>query len=286
MRLIVFFALSCLLTGCDDKEPYFLDRGTAAKAIEQAGMFRRLTEVEFTTGRQTLGNSVGATTALESGDGGNDCQQDDPAGLYTSAPCRPRGPRPNRPVLESDRDETVRALWQPVHPDGSVGKKNTPPCVPLEEETCYFNWVAPKWEPLLADFEKQHVLTKVRVTTPTRNCPPQNHWGQEWKCRPGQISYEMDSYEYHVKIGKLVVAVTGILKEGNHAKVEFFWEYRDINQLGELLNISEMQRATRTLHPFTGEASFSDYDDGWRITSIQLHGWLYGPEAKSVRLEQ
>jgi hypothetical protein len=52
-------------------------------------------------------------------------------------------------------------------------------------------------------------------------------------------------------------AITGIIKQGKLADVEFNWKWVPLNEIGAALYSGELQYKSTT--------SFRDYDDGWRL---------------------
>jgi hypothetical protein len=54
-----------------------------------------------------------------------------------------------------------------------------------------------------------------------------------------------------------LVAITGIIKQGKLADVEFNWKWVPLNEIGAALYSGELQYKSTT--------SFRDYDDGWRL---------------------
>jgi hypothetical protein len=54
-----------------------------------------------------------------------------------------------------------------------------------------------------------------------------------------------------------LVAITGIIKQGKLADVEFKWKWVPLNEVGAALDSGELQYKSTT--------SFRDYDDGWRL---------------------
>ena len=54
-----------------------------------------------------------------------------------------------------------------------------------------------------------------------------------------------------------LVAITGIIKQGKLADVEFNWKWVPLNEIGAALYSVELQYRSTT--------SFRDYDDGWRL---------------------
>jgi hypothetical protein len=54
-----------------------------------------------------------------------------------------------------------------------------------------------------------------------------------------------------------LVAITGIIKQGKLADVEFNWKWVPLNEIGATLYTGELQYKSTT--------SFRDYDDGWRL---------------------
>lgn len=56
-----------------------------------------------------------------------------------------------------------------------------------------------------------------------------------------------------------LVAITGILKQGKLADVEFTWKWVPLNEVGAALYSGDLQYKSTT--------SFRDYDDGWRLVN-------------------
>jgi hypothetical protein len=54
-----------------------------------------------------------------------------------------------------------------------------------------------------------------------------------------------------------LVAITGIIKQGKLADVEFNWKWVPLNEVGAALYWGELRYKSTT--------SFRDYDDGWRL---------------------
>ena len=54
-----------------------------------------------------------------------------------------------------------------------------------------------------------------------------------------------------------LVAITGIIKQGKLADVEFNWKWVPLNEVGASLYLSELRYKSTT--------SFRNYDDGWRL---------------------
>ena len=54
-----------------------------------------------------------------------------------------------------------------------------------------------------------------------------------------------------------LVAITGIIKQGKLADVEFNWKWVPLNEVGAAFYSGELQYRSTT--------SFRDYDDGWRL---------------------
>lgn len=106
------------------------------------------------------------------------------------------------------------------------------------------------------------------------------------KCQPKQVQPSVGRYE--LKLGDPQVRVTGIFKTGNVARVDFLWNFDGLNPIGKDLAMIEIQaenesndnHATQFDKSFApywrGTAGFSRYDDGWRITSLEL-SWTLGP---------
>src|SRR3981081_4146370 len=56
-----------------------------------------------------------------------------------------------------------------------------------------------------------------------------------------------------------LVAITGIIKQGKLADVEFKWKWVPLNEVGAAFYSGELQYRSTT--------SFRDYDDGWRLVA-------------------
>ena len=101
---------------------------------------------------------------------------------------------------------------------------------------------------------------------------------------------------YELTLGKPIVEVTGIRKQGSRALVDFRWHFESLNEVGRSLPRVQTAREQQTsderltageksLAPFwTGLAEFASYDDGWRVEKIEFRSgklsdfrWEYGP---------
>jgi hypothetical protein len=60
-----------------------------------------------------------------------------------------------------------------------------------------------------------------------------------------------------------LVEVTGIVKQGNTADVEFIWKWIPLNEIGAALYSSDLR--SRSL------VAFRDFDDGWRVAQTTAH---------------
>jgi hypothetical protein len=60
-----------------------------------------------------------------------------------------------------------------------------------------------------------------------------------------------------------LVAITGIVKQGNVADVEFTWRWIPLNEVGAVLYHGDAH--------YRSTASFRDYDDGWRLIEGAPH---------------
>jgi hypothetical protein len=102
--------------------------------------------------------------------------------------------------------------------------------------------------------------------------------------------------EYELRLGKAVVEVTGIRKNGDQAIVDFKWHFTSINEVGLMLPRIKITRQyemldehltaeEKSIAPFwVGVGHLTKYDDGWRVASIDLgssliepQDWAYGP---------
>ena len=59
-----------------------------------------------------------------------------------------------------------------------------------------------------------------------------------------------------------LVAITGIIKQGKLADVEFNWKWLPLNEVGAAFYSGELQYRSTT--------SFRDYDDGWRLVASSV----------------
>jgi hypothetical protein len=108
-------------------------------------------------------------------------------------------------------------------------------------------------------------------------------------CKPHEVTKTTGAYE--LSLGKPVVNVTGIRKDGDQAHVDFTWHFESLTKLGHMLPrvqaLNEMEQNDGHLSPsqradapfWTGVAEFTKYDDGWRLVTLNLEtgGWNYGP---------
>jgi hypothetical protein len=97
-------------------------------------------------------------------------------------------------------------------------------------------------------------------------------------------------------LGKAKVKVSGIRKEGDQAFVDFDWHFESLNNFGRTLPDVQVvrerelddQRTTteeKRMAPFwAGSAELAKYDDGWRVTTVNLSpshyvwgNWEYFP---------
>jgi len=60
-----------------------------------------------------------------------------------------------------------------------------------------------------------------------------------------------------------LVAITGIIKQGKLADVEFNWKWVPLNEVGAAFYSGDLQYRSTT--------SFRDYDDGWRLVASPVH---------------
>ncbi|MFZ0419916.1 MAG: hypothetical protein WAM04_17585 [Candidatus Sulfotelmatobacter sp.] len=60
-----------------------------------------------------------------------------------------------------------------------------------------------------------------------------------------------------------LVAITGIVKQGNAADVEFTWRWVPLNEVGAVLYSGDVH--------YQSTASFRCYDDGWRLVERVSH---------------
>jgi hypothetical protein len=60
-----------------------------------------------------------------------------------------------------------------------------------------------------------------------------------------------------------LVAITGIIKQGKLADVEFNWKWVPLNEVGAAFYSSDLAYKSTT--------SFRDYDDGWRLVASPVH---------------
>jgi hypothetical protein len=112
-------------------------------------------------------------------------------------------------------------------------------------------------------------------------------------CKTREVASTTGAYE--VSLGKTVVEVTGIQKNGSQAVVYFRWHFESINEIGQALPRVQIAREQemgdphltseeKAIAPFwTGSAEFSNYDDGWRIANMKFSAepwdeWAYGPD--------
>jgi hypothetical protein len=79
---------------------------------------------------------------------------------------------------------------------------------------------------------------------------------------------------YEMAIGNPEVTVTGILKDGVHATVEFTWSQGNPNtEVG-----INLQRLPHFWDALEGKAHMVKYDSGWRISDIELDkAWIFAP---------
>lgn len=60
-----------------------------------------------------------------------------------------------------------------------------------------------------------------------------------------------------------LVAITGIIKQGKLADVEFNWKWVPLNEVGAAFYSGDL--------PYKSTTSFRDYDDGWRLVASPVH---------------
>jgi hypothetical protein len=60
-----------------------------------------------------------------------------------------------------------------------------------------------------------------------------------------------------------LVAITGIIKQGKLADVEFNWKWVPLNEVGAAFYSADL--------PYKSTTSFRDYDDGWRLVASPVH---------------
>jgi hypothetical protein len=60
-----------------------------------------------------------------------------------------------------------------------------------------------------------------------------------------------------------LIAITGIVKQGNLADVEFTWRWIPLNEVGAVMYSSDIR--------YRSTASFRSYDDGWRVVEAAAH---------------
>jgi len=60
-----------------------------------------------------------------------------------------------------------------------------------------------------------------------------------------------------------LVAITGIIKQGKLADVEFNWKWVPLNEVGAAFYSGDLAYKSTT--------SFRDYDDGWRLVASPVH---------------
>lgn len=114
-------------------------------------------------------------------------------------------------------------------------------------------------------------------------------------CKAREVKEITGAYE--LSLGKAVVEVTGIKKEGNRASADFEWHFESLNKVGQALPritvTKQLQIADarttpqeKLIAPFwLGSAELTKYDDGWRVMTVNLSSskfpwgsWDYGPE--------
>jgi hypothetical protein len=79
---------------------------------------------------------------------------------------------------------------------------------------------------------------------------------------------------YEMAIGNPGVTVTGIVKDGSHATVEFTWSQGNPNtEVG-----INLEREPHFWDALEGKAHRVKYDSGWRISDIELDkAWIFAP---------
>jgi hypothetical protein len=60
-----------------------------------------------------------------------------------------------------------------------------------------------------------------------------------------------------------LIAITGIVKQGKFADVEFTWRWIPLNEVGAVMYSSDAH--------YRSIASFRSYDDGWRVVEAAAH---------------
>jgi hypothetical protein len=125
-------------------------------------------------------------------------------------------------------------------------------CQITDCSSCYRNWLTEEGEKTVEEYERKGLLTKER-----------NPLGRSGRRLADYVIY-------HVIAGVPVVQVTGILKDGHNATVEFDWRFESVNRFGEIVNVANGGSTGN-------KATFVEYDDGWRITKI-VAAWLYGDD--------
>jgi hypothetical protein len=116
------------------------------------------------------------------------------------------------------------------------------------------------------------------------------------RCRSREVKETTGSYE--LTLGKAVIEVTGIRKEGNRASVEFLWHFETLNKIGRALSAIQIAKEAQTTDERTtreekarapswlGTAELTKYDDGWKVLNVKFlespswpwTRWEYGPE--------
>jgi hypothetical protein len=113
-------------------------------------------------------------------------------------------------------------------------------------------------------------------------------------CGPRAVNKTTGGYE--LTLGNTVVEVNGIRKNSDRAFVDFTWHFESLNEVGQslpMIQITKQMEAgderlsaeQKSRAPFwVGSAEFEEYDDGWRVKTINLEPrnpnwgpWSYGP---------
>jgi hypothetical protein len=119
---------------------------------------------------------------------------------------------------------------------------------------CFHVWPSAEGQALFDNFERQHLLYKFPINN--------------------QPASAVKAFQYLAKIGNPTVLVTGIVKNGNHATVDFDLGFINLNELGRAM----LPNNAKYSEKYSQKAEFTKYDDGWRITKMENQLWGYGPE--------